>query len=510
LALTYKFPRQSHRLVSQLRQLEAKANSGEIIKKIRDELEKAWISSEVFIRTKGLWAYFDHTNRVLSKEIETPLEILIATNDIQTCYRILGIMNQSYPPIPRTIRDFIANPKSTGYQSLHVRINIKGTKYLCKIRTKNMLRTGRSGIIAEWASHGKVPSGFEKEIQEMFDILGTDDALSYRELIAASGKKEIYTYTPKGDPICLPINSNVLDFAFKIHTEVGRRCIHAKIGRNKVQPESILRDGDRVNIVCQEQPVRFDPGLQELCQTPRARTELSKMFRLRRENLAMRIGQSIFRQELKRYGIPHIMENEDISLVLNHYGLESIDGLFLEIGSGRLQLKELIDRIKTLLLKERKTLEPPTGILNRFDLDSLDPACIKLSRCCNPVPTEKGLIGLLSERGLSVHHNDCKKISSLKLQREDVVELRWKLKETRVRKPQSLLILKSIMRNRVLMLLSVAPAEMKIIDIISLSKHSASKSPWEINFTVDTLSGLKSILAHFNKTDILYEFAFEQ
>ncbi|MHB8151336.1 MAG: TGS domain-containing protein, partial [Desulfobulbia bacterium] len=436
---------------------------------------------------------------------------IIVTNDTQTCYRILGVINQNYPPIPRTIRDFIANPKATGYQSLHVRANIKGRNYLFKIRTTEMTTSSRTGLVREWFAHKKVPSSFEVELREMLDILGTDEDLSYREMIAVSGKKAIYTYTPKGDPVELPAHSIVLDFAFKVHTDVGKRCIMARIGKRQVAPDALLEDGDQVEIICQKEPVRFEPDIQHRCQTPRARAELSKLFRQRRESLASMIGESILRQELKRYGLPYeILENPGMASIMGPLGARELPELFLGLGEGRFRLRELINEIKTCLYAGKETLQPPTGSLNRIELSTLDPACIKFSRCCNPVPTEKGLYGLLSERGLSVHQKECATITSLQVQREDVVEVRWRLKETLVPKPQSILILEAPSRNRVLMMLGVAPEEMRISEIELLSSQPSRTSAWQINFQVDTLQGLKNILVHLGKTGMAFEFGLEQ
>ncbi len=153
-----------------------------------------------------------------------------------------------------------------------------------------MLIAARNGVIREWLQKGKMPSGFEQEIREMFDILGTEDSLSYQEVIAASEKKEIYTYTPKGDRICLPRGSLVLDFAFKVHTEVGSHCIGAMVGETRVDQEYVLRDGDRVRILLSEKPVRFDPRIQQLCQSPKARSEIARLLRMRVENLANQAG----------------------------------------------------------------------------------------------------------------------------------------------------------------------------------------------------------------------------
>lgn len=507
LALHYKFPRQANKLANRVGRFADREDIRKIIELLRTEFEKYWITAEVTLREKGLWAYYDQANRQLQKEIDTPLEILIKLEDIQSCYRALGVVNQNYPPIPRTIRDFIANPKSTGYQCIHARANIRGDKYLFKIRTNKMVKSGRSGIIREWSAKGRLSGAFTKELKEFFDILAADDGVSYREMIASSGEKEIYTYTPKGDEICLPIKSKVLDFAFKVHTEVGHHCSYAMVGSRKLKPNSKLRDGDRVKIITRENPVDFDPEIQATCQTPKARSELGKKFKARHQLLARKIGKSIIEQELKRYGIPiDLLEKAGMDDVCEQCAVVDIDEFFLHIGEGRLPLKEAVEAVRQHLYNDREILQPPTGALNRIYLDTLDPATIKFSRCCHPTPVDKGLIGLLSERSISAHSQHCEKIASLKVQREDVIELRWKTKETKVEKLQSLLFLEVPNRNRLLMMLGVAPEEMTISEIIRLTHRNAPKSAWEVRFRVETLRGLKNALNHFKKSGLKYEF----
>lgn len=511
LALMYKFPRQSQKVLAVIKRLQSSEEVLAIKRTLEERMKEVWITHEIRLNPKGLWAYFDPAQKVLHKTIANPLEFIIVTNDIQTCYRILGVIHQNYPPIPRTIRDFIANPKATGYQSLHTRANIKGCNYLFKIRTAEMTNSSRTGLVREWFAHKTVPSSFEVELREMLDILGTDEDLSYREMIAVSGKKAIYTYTPKGDPIELPAHSIVLDFAFKVHTDVGKRCIKARIGKRQVEPDALLEDGDQVQIICQKEPVRFEPEIQLRCQTPRARAELSKLFRQRREGLARMIGESILLQELKRYGLPcDTLEKPGMASIMAAFGTRELADLFLGLGEGRFRLRELINEIKNRLYAGREILLPPAGSLNRIELATLDPVCIKFSRCCNPAPTEKELYGLLSERGLSIHQKECATITSLHVQREDVVEVRWRLKETVVAKMQTILILEAPSRNRVLMMLGVAPEEMKISEIDLLSSQPSRTSAWQINFQVDTLQGLKNILVHLAKTGMAFEFVLEQ
>lgn len=510
LALKFKFPRQSQKVLAHIQQLESQEEGAAIINTLKKAFEDAWLSAEIRLKSKGLWSYYDPALKVLSKNIENPLEIIVVVGDLQSCYRALGIINQNFPPIPRTIRDFLANPKPTGYQSLHARANIKGQNYLFKIRTLEMMHAAKKGIIREWLTLGIIPTTFEKEIREMFGILGMDDEISYHEMIAASGKKEIYTYTPKGDRICLPTQSIVLDFAFKVHSEVGLHCSYAEVGSKRVKPKHVLRDGDRVKIITQKQPVKFDPDILRLCQTPRARSEISKILRTKRNTLAKDIGQLLVNQELKRYGIPFsVFEKEETSYILEYFGQKNMETLFQQVGQGSLHLKELIYEIKNGLYADQQTLFPPTGALNSIDLDTLDPECIKLSQCCHPLPIEKGLFGLLSERGLSIHKSKCPNLKNLNIQREDVIAVRWNLKKTKVEKPQTLLILKNVKRNRFFMLLSVAPVAMKIVDVTALSKRP-DVSVWEVNFEIENLQDLKNALQHFTKSKLEYEFVLDQ
>ncbi|MFW5906194.1 MAG: RelA/SpoT family protein [Desulfobia sp.] len=511
LALTYKFPKQSQKVLSMIRRMENSEETRIIRDTLDNALKEAGLGHEVRLKAKGLWAYYDTTLRVLVQEIEETMAATIVVDSIQDCYTTMGVVHQLYPPIPGTVRDFIANPKPTGYQAIHTRINIKGNNYLFKIRTPRMMQVAKNGIINEWLSFQKVPEAFAREIREMFRILGSDSEVPYHDMIAVSGKKEIYTYTPKGDIICLPFHSNVLDFAFKVHTEVGKHCLRAKVGTKQVDISHVLKDGDRVNIITQDNPVEFDPGIQKLCKTPKARSELSRLFRQRRRPLSIKIGKKLVHQELKRYGIPYtILNKKEVKEILDYFGKEDMDDLYTAIGQGLLRLGEVMYEIKHGLYKGPQLLDAPAGALNQVYLDTLDPVCVKLSQCCHPIPSEKGLLALLSERGVSVHDKNCSRLQSLKLSREDIIEIRWHLKKTKVKKPQSLYITKPYSRNRIFMLLSVAPVEMKITEVIALSSLPSTTAGWEVDFTVETLWGLRNILQHFDKRKIPYEFVFEQ
>ncbi|GAB4342455.1 MAG: bifunctional (p)ppGpp synthetase/guanosine-3',5'-bis(diphosphate) 3'-pyrophosphohydrolase [Desulfobulbaceae bacterium] len=510
LALAYKFPRQGSKLQLRINRLRDDERAGQIVEKVRAALADDGITAEVEVRTKGLWGYYDSRNRILIKEIETPQEILIVVNVRGACYQALGTLNRIFPPIPRTIRDFIANPKPSGYQGLHARANIDGRKYLFKIRTEEMARSAQRGLVRQWTAAGKQRGRFIRGLQEMFDILGSDESVSYRDIIAASGRKEIYTYTPQGDLICLPVNSIALDFAFSVHTAIGQTCIAAMIGNRRVGPDHVLHDGDVVRIIRQKKPVRFDPDIQKLCQTPRARSELAKTFRKRRDEVTVRIGQSVLRQEMRRYGIPvDILEKEGMEDILAYFNAPSMEELYLKVGRGKLRLRELIYEIRSGLYRGRDILQLPTGMFNRVELTTIDPVVVKSSACCRPTPLDKGVIGLLSERGLSLHRKDCARLQKIRFQREDAVETRWNLRETSVPKPQKVVIF-AANRQRLFMLLSVAPAELRVSEIIALTDRPNTTPAWEVTFTVPDLHALKKVFKHLDRSELPYEFALEQ
>lgn len=511
LALTYKFPKQRNKLLQHINRLRQNPAMLQIVDSVQAAMDKEGVTARVSLRTKGLWGYYDIKNRILSKNIENPQEILIVVDNRSQCYQALGALNLTYPPIPRTIRDFIANPKPTGYQGLHARANIAGHKYLFKIRTEEMARRAQRGLVHDWTVNDRDQGRFLREIQEMFDILGNDDSGSYRDMIAAGGQKEIYTYTPRGDLICLPVNSIVLDFAFRVHTAIGHSCIGAMIGnRRRVTLSDWLQDGDVVKIIRQDTPVAFDLAIHKLCQTPRARSELTKAFQKRRLSVSRETGRTVLQQEMRRYGLPfELIKKPAMMNILTYFDLESLDELFERVGQGRIRMRELIYEIRHGLYADREILQLPTGIFNRIELTTVDPAVVKSSACCRPTPLDKGLVGLLSKRGISLHKKDCSRLQKLNFQREDAVELRWQNHKTRVVKPQKIIIMAAT-RQRLLMLLSVAPEEMKVSDILRLSEKPTPTPAWEINFNVANLQGLKKIIKHFNRSSLVYEYAFEQ
>ena len=509
LAITYKFPQQIKPIKKHIAELKKDHAALDIVERIRKELAASQLTAKVELRTRDLWAYYDAQHHILMERIESPQTIVILPETREDCYTALGVVNRLYPPTPRTIRDFIANPKPTGYQCLHARPNIKGSKYLFKIRTEEMQRRARRGMVRDWALGSRASINFFKRIQNMFDIMG-DESVSYRDLIASGESKEIYTYTPKGDLYCLPAQSTVLDFAFSVHPDIGRTCVGARIGQQKVLPTHRLQDGNVVHILQQSEPVVFDVSVQQLCKTPLAKSAVGKTFSARRAKVSREIGTSILQQELQRYGIPReVLDKPGMEEVLRHFKLDDIPGLYLAVGENRLKLSVVVPEIRDRVYSDYPTDEPPTGIFNQVNLSMLDPVVFKIASCCHPSPLDKGIIGLLSERGLSLHRKNCLKLAQLNLQREDVVEVRWDLSRTPVPKTQKIIVMGTT-RCHLLTLLAAAPEEMRVSELIRLGVHNSNTpGDWEVDFQVNNLFELKRVMHHFERSDLNCEFALE-
>jgi guanosine-3',5'-bis(diphosphate) 3'-pyrophosphohydrolase len=508
LAICYKFPRKAGKLKNHIKELSVSDSSRIIVEQLRVAAMDARLECDISRRTKDLWAYYNNTDRQLLQRIDTPIEIIITAHSIADCYTILGMVNQNFRPIPRTIRDFIANPKPTGYQGLHARAIVDGQRYLFKVRTKEMARKAQRGIFRNWSSkHGK-QGRFIQGLQEMLEIIGSDETVSYRDLIAAGGMGEIYTYTPQGDLICLPTGACVLDFAFHVHTEIGHSCIGAMIREQKVGIDYVLKDGQMVRIIRAPRRVAFEPGVEKRCKTPKARSELSKSFRLRRDSVAAEIGEATLQQEMQRYGLPReLLAEKGMDEVADSFAVPDKARFFANIGKGLIRLPEAIERIRNLLFNGNVFLVPPTGAFNKIRLDTLDPVFIKLSGCCNPNPAEKGNCALLTEHALSVHRKDCGRLHEIPFQREDAVDIAWE-RSTPIEKRQSVLF-QQISRQELLHAISLAPPPLIVHELAELTGKRDDRQDWEMIFSVGSIKDLREVTKHFDKLSLNYEFLLD-
>ena len=205
-------------------------------------------------------------------------------------------------------------------------------------------------------------------------------------------------------------------------------------------------------------------------------------------------------------GIPFdVLDSRDVPKLLAHDSIASLDELYVQLGEGRLHLKEVMGNIKDILFGGVSPLVTPTGAFNKIELTTLDPVSVKLSSCCKPNPTAKDNCALLTPKGLSVHHKNCERFRKLSFQREDAVNISWNKRETHVRKKQILHVLRASRKN-IMQIIGSAPPELEMQSLDILSSYSSLYPAWELTFRVVNLYALQKVLKHFDKSDLSYEF----
>ena len=440
LALTHLFPRKSKRILNVIRSLR---NSPEI-EDIHQRLESVFSSlpAPVLVRprVKGLGPYYSHERQTLDlKNAENPVDFTVVMDsaDPVTCYTGLGIINSAFTTVPKSIRDYIANQKPNGYQSLHVRINNKGNDYLIKLRIKSMDLNANSGMIYALNSKNPIYESYLEELSDMLKNIGEYGGASAqrKDLIQLSSGEEMFVFTPKGDIHYLPRGSIVLDFAYKIHSALGDYCGGAQVNGVRVSLTEVLKDRDIVNIISSYEPMDVDSVLEKKCVTPKARSAVNKLLQKRRQMVAEKIGKEILLQDIQRHGLAaSCLEDETVALVLNFLHIKDLAALYTRIGQDTLSSKVILYYLDHLRNTSSKTPRLPVASdaesssdeCNILRVAELEKAVHKFSKCCNPYPGQEKVLAALSERGVAFHRENCPNLNtSPKLKAYKMLRVEW-------------------------------------------------------------------------------------
>lgn len=417
LALSYIYPRKSKKILQFNRSFRNSPEVADFDSKLRAAFAAAGLTVTVRPRAKGLGTYYNPLKRTLdlaNTENHMDFAVILTSENILHCYWALGIVNSTFPPIPRTLRDFIANPKTNGYRSLHVRIHVGGNNYLIKFRTPQIDQYATYGILNRSNVQQPLSDEHWHEVSELLRSIGEygGAARQRKALIRFSETEEIFVYSPQGDIYYLPRGSVVLDFAYMIHSELGERCEGALINNQWVPPTHPLHDGETVRILTSSEQLDVDPDLEELCRTPRARTSINKHLQHKRRRYAEAIGRQLVLQEIQRCGLtPDILEGEGTRLILEVHNIRDLAELFARVGQ---------DLLSPQLVAYYFSGSPAHGPeqqqaqhcrsgseRNVLVVDELDKAIHKFARCCNPFPGQEHVVATLSERGITFHQEAC-------------------------------------------------------------------------------------------------------
>ena len=410
---------------------------------IRKELDSYKIESEISGRYKSI-SSINRKIELRNKKFEDIYDlyaIRIVVDKIEECYLALGVIHSIYPPVQDRFKDFIATPKTNGYQSIHTTVVTKDSKLTeVQIRTKEMDYTAEVGVAAHWLyKEGSEMSSLDEQVPWLRDLLtmmsgDNTDAEEMIELLKIDMfEDEIFIFTPKGDLIKLPVDSTPLDFAFAIHSELGFSCVRAKVNKKLVPLSYKLNNGDIVELETSKKQ-KPNSGWLNFVKTSRASHAIGKYLRKIEEEESRKIGLQLLEKNLRKLKLYEKLN--DIKKKYSDIGYKNLNELLSDIGRGGLTVKDIISEmfpdIKTSQEKvsyDKEFIDSARSDFEGINLDGVNNLVVDYGKCCNPIPGDN-VIGYISRgRGLIVHRLSCSNLSSLSESDDRIVSVNWDTKK---------------------------------------------------------------------------------
>ena len=459
LCLRYIHPEEYYDLVNMIaeKRVEREKFISRIIKELKENLDKSNIDSDIEGRPKHFYSiYRKMVNKHKSiEQIFDLTAIRILVNTVKDCYAVLGIVHTIYKPIPGRFKDYIAMPKPNMYQSLHTTvIGSEGKTFEIQIRTFEMHRTAEYGIAAHW----KYKSGingtdskdmtFENKLTWLRDILEWQkeavDATEFMEGFKLDlFSDEIFVFTPKGVVINLPAGATPIDFAYKIHTDIGNKCVGAKVNGKIVTLDYKLKTGEIVEILTSSSSRGPNIDWLNIANSNQARSKIKQWLRKARREENLERGKEMLDKECKKQSLvfSDLCKGPLYDKLLKRYHLNNVEEIYVAIGEGELLSSTVISKLKENIVKQvaeeelNKNIEEQIAKTERqikkkqnygVTVKGLNNIMVRFARCCNPVPGDDIAGYITKGRGVSVHRKDCSNFKAIvEKQREKVVDVSW-------------------------------------------------------------------------------------
>lgn len=455
LCLRYLHPEEYYDLVEKIasKRREREDMIKGIIQQLDEKLKETGIEAAIDGRPKHFYSIYRkmHFKNKTFDQIFDLLAIRVIVDTVKDCYAALGSAHTLWKPIPGRFKDYIAMPKPNMYQSLHSTvIGPGGQPFEIQIRTWEMHRTAEYGIAAHWkykeGIDGKDLDNKLKWVKQIEEFqTETDDAKEFIDTVKIDiFSDEVFVFTPKGTVIDLPVDSTPIDFAYRIHTDIGNKCIGAKVNGRMVPIDYKLKTGEIVEIITSSTSKGPSRDWLKIARSSNAKSKIRQWFKrtFKEENVDK--GRESLEREAKRQGFnfSEIMKAEYMDAVLKKLNYQRMDDLYASIGSGSMTSNQIVSRIKDEMRKHEALDEEDEKLQQRpsqqkkkrssenkrpgIDVKGEKDIYVRFAKCCNPVPGDD-IVGFITKgRGISVHRKDCKNFQIIsELEPERIVDTKW-------------------------------------------------------------------------------------
>jgi GTP diphosphokinase / guanosine-3',5'-bis(diphosphate) 3'-diphosphatase len=404
-------------------------------------LKEHGLSGEIQGRVKHLYSIWQKLRRQ-GVDVESVFDFLafrIVVDTVAECYATLGLIHQKWPPVPGRIKDFIAIPKPNAYRSLHTTvIGPEGHPFEIQIRTADMHRIAEHGIAAHWSykEKGSRPAE-DSRMAWLSSLLDTTQGSSPREFLDSLRvdlyPDEVYCFTPRGDVFSFPRGATVLDFAYRVHTEVGHRCVGATVNGRWVPLRTELKNGDIVQISTSPQQSPHHDWLG-VAATGRTRSKIRAWLKREEKVRAIEVGKKLLERELRRAGwsMKRLGDSEELKSILTSHGLSKLDDLLAAVGFGRMGAAVVTEQLMPAAEAPAEPMLPatdrraaPTTETPVLEVTGDSDFLVYVAKCCNPLPGEE-IVGYVTRgKGVAVHSRSCPNVRRLLYHPEREIEVRW-------------------------------------------------------------------------------------
>ncbi|WP_262321923.1 RelA/SpoT family protein [Acidiferrimicrobium sp. IK] len=416
----------------------------QVIDQVNERLAAARIEGQVTGRPKHLYSIYEKMV-VKGKEFDEIYDLVgvrVLVESVKDCWAALGAVHGAWAPVPGRFKDYVNTPKFNLYQSLHTTVvGPQGKPLEAQIRTVEMHNRAERGIAAHWGYKEQASAADIAWLQRIVDWSAeSSDPVEFLETLKLDlDTDEVFVFTPKGDVITLPVHATPVDFAYAIHTDVGHRCIGARVNGRLVPLDSTLSSGDSVDIFTSKVP-SAGPSRDwlKIVQTPRARSKIRQWFSRERREDAIETGREELVKAIRKEGLPvqKLANSPALAGIVESLNYTDLDSLHAAIGEGHVSARSVAQRLAKELrggdyeVQLPTTARQPRRTTRRqgvgVHVEGLDDVMVRLSRCCTPVPGDE-IIGFVTRgRGVSVHRSDCSNAASLSVTEVGrLIEVEW-------------------------------------------------------------------------------------